>query len=462
MAYSRRHQRPLILGFVAVILLLFGLCVVVLVRMADINLELASELGTQHEKAVQVAVMRDAMRKRQVGLRDMVIQDDPFIRDAAWQEYFESASEFIVARQRLRDAGLNEAEEASLARLSERTTQAYLTQQIVVDMTLEKTPRKDIIGLLGDAIEAQDLAAEEMATLIQLQRTAAQHAIANASNRYQTNLILLGIAVLFALLSGTFIAIASLKRDHATHLELDRYRGHLQELVSERTSQLERMMSEVESFSYSLAHDLRQPLRGLDGYSYMLLEDYADVLDDTGKHLLHRIRTGSQRIGHLLDGMLALTSLSNRSPKRTRINLADMAEEISRELDREHPGRRIEWRIDTDLWADADPDLMRIALENLLANSCKFTEGRDPAEIRFGSRREGAETVFFVQDNGAGFEMEYADKLFQPFQRLHGVEEFEGTGIGLATVSRIILRHNGRIWAEGTPGQGAIFHFTLE
>jgi signal transduction histidine kinase len=458
----RKRQRDLVFGFVAVIVVLFSLSVFVLVYMTHISRGLTGVLNVQWDKSVQIANMRDAMRKRQVGLRDMVIQDDPFTQDQAWEGYFIAASDFIVARERLQAAGLNREEIQALERLMDRAYQAYVLQQEVVDMTREDASSPHITPLLVAAIEAQDLSMAKMDTLMELQQAAARQAIDDANRQYRNTLYFLPAAGFLFLVAGMAIAFLALRRDQAASEELEQYRDHLQELVADRTRQLEHMVAELESFSYALAHDLRQPLRGLDGYSHILLEDYGARLDQEAHHMLGRIRSGTQRIGELLDGMLTLTTLSHSIPNRSAFDLAELGRMISENLILENPDRRLIFDITAEIPVYADRILMRIALENLLANSVKFTAGRDPAHIALRAQNWDSKVAYIVEDNGAGFDMQYADKLFQPFERLHGANEFEGTGIGLATVARIIARHGGHIWAEASPGAGARFLFTLD
>jgi len=214
---------------------------------------------------------------------------------------------------------------------------------------------------------------------------------------------------------------------------------------------------ELESFSYSVSHDLRAPLRAINGFSQALLEDNAAQLDDDGKDSLRRVRTAAQRMGELIDDLLELSRVSRHELKREKVNLSGLARVVLSELQKQNPSREVKLQIEQDLVADCDARLLRVALENLFGNAWKFTSKNPSALISFG-RLGGA---FFVRDDGAGFDMQYADKLFGAFQRLHGKLEFEGTGIGLATVQRIVHRHGGRIWAESEPGKGATFHFTL-
>ena len=218
---------------------------------------------------------------------------------------------------------------------------------------------------------------------------------------------------------------------------------------------------ELEAFSYSVSHDLRAPLRAIDGFSQALLEDYADRLDATGKDYLQRVRTGSQRMAQLIDDMLKLSRVTRAELRREEVDLSALAREIAAELLRAQPGREVEFTVASGLRAHGDPKLLRIALENLLGNAWKFTGKRSGARIEFGMTHRDGGADYFVRDNGVGFDMAYADKLFGAFQRLHDSREFPGTGIGLATVQRVIHRHGGKVWAEGEVARGATFNFTL-
>ena len=218
---------------------------------------------------------------------------------------------------------------------------------------------------------------------------------------------------------------------------------------------------ELEAFSYSVAHDLRAPLRGINGFASAVLEDWGPKLDDEAREYLQRIGAASQRMGELIDALLALSRVSRVQLQRETVSLSRIAESVVKMLRTNQPERTIDFDNGGDVVAYGDPALLRAVLENLLGNAWKFTGTRPSARIAFGASRENDTLVYYVKDNGAGFDMAYAEKLFAPFQRLHTAEEFAGTGIGLATVQRIIQRHGGRIWAEGTVGQGAAFHFTL-
>jgi PAS domain S-box-containing protein len=219
---------------------------------------------------------------------------------------------------------------------------------------------------------------------------------------------------------------------------------------------------DLEAFSYSVAHDLRAPLRSIDGFSLALLEDHAGALDDPGRKYLHRVRASAQHMAHLIDDLLMLSRLTRTDFHCAPVDLTATCLDIAEQLRATDTSRRVEFVFQPGVWATGDSRLLRIVLDNLLGNAWKFTGRRAAARIEFGTQRDSPPVVYFVRDNGAGFDMVYAEKLFGVFQRLHRADEFEGTGIGLATVHRIIRRHGGHVWAEGVVDCGATFYFTLE
>ncbi len=228
-----------------------------------------------------------------------------------------------------------------------------------------------------------------------------------------------------------------------------------------RTVELEIIVKELDSFSYSISHDLRAPLRAIDGYGHALAEDYSDVLDDTAHDYIARIRSAAQRMGVLIDDLLTLSRMTRHEFKSTDVDMSSLAHDALDRLTLAEPWRSVETTVEGNVRAKGDSSLLGVVIDNIIQNAWKYTSTVDHPLIEFGSREQDGETIYFVRDNGVGFDMQYADKLFKPFQRLHSPNEFSGSGIGLATVARIIQRHGGKIWAEGEKGKGATFSFTL-
>lgn len=243
--------------------------------------------------------------------------------------------------------------------------------------------------------------------------------------------------------------------------EIQRLNAELETRVKIRTAALEAANRELEAFSYSVSHDLRAPLRSLDGFSRMLLEDYGEKLDETGVDYLQRIRRNSQRMGELIDDLLKLSRVSRAEVRRQLVNLSGMAQDILNEMADAEPERQVSVRVEPGLWVDADAGLVRALLENLLRNAWKFTRNSPDSRIEFFGAERNHQPLFVVRDSGVGFDMAYATRLFSPFQRLHGGGEYEGSGIGLAIVQRIVRLHGGTVFAEAKPGAGASFYFSL-
>jgi PAS domain S-box-containing protein len=243
--------------------------------------------------------------------------------------------------------------------------------------------------------------------------------------------------------------------------ELRIHRDHLEELVAERTQALEAANRELEAFAYSVSHDLRAPLRTIDGFSHALEEDCADAVGESGRDYLRRVRAASQRMGNLIDDILKLARMTQSDMQWSDVDLSKLANETVERLREMEPGRQVDVQVAPDLKVMGDKTLLSVVLDNLIGNAWKYTSGKDLAGIEIGVVKRDGKPAYFVKDNGAGFDMRYAGKLFGIFQRLHKAGEFEGTGIGLATVQRIVHRHNGDVWAEAEVGKGATFFFTL-
>ncbi|MGZ8870071.1 MAG: sensor histidine kinase [Pyrinomonadaceae bacterium] len=258
-----------------------------------------------------------------------------------------------------------------------------------------------------------------------------------------------------------FVAITDITERNQAEQELRRLNEELEQRVADRTAQLQTVNKELEAFSYSVSHDLRAPLRHINGFSQALIEDYGDKLDEGAKSYLKEVREASQEMAQLIDDMLQLARVTRSEMKREEVDLTTVARRVIADLKKTNGHRKVAVKIEEGLSTRGDKRLLQVALVNLLGNAWKFTSRRNAAEVYFGRVERNGEQVYFVRDNGAGFEMAYANKLFGAFQRLHTAGDFEGTGIGLATVQRIIGRHGGRVWAEGEVNKGATFYFTL-
>jgi PAS domain S-box-containing protein len=260
---------------------------------------------------------------------------------------------------------------------------------------------------------------------------------------------------------GSVSHLSTIARDI---LESKRVEGQINDLYEDlerRAQELSAANRELEAFAHSVSHDLRSPLRRIHGFSQALLEDYKDSLDERGKEYLERLHTSSKQATQLIDDLLVLSRITRAEMRRQRVDLSAIAEATASELQKTTPERQVKISIQEGMTAKGDSHLLQVLLANLLDNAWKFTSHQAASRIEFGTMRTRGRNVFYVRDNGAGFDMAYADKLFGPFQRLHSQAEFPGTGIGLATVQRIVFRHGGQIWAEGEEGKGATFYFTL-
>lgn len=235
----------------------------------------------------------------------------------------------------------------------------------------------------------------------------------------------------------------------------------LNENLMRQTVELVAINKELEAFSYSVSHDLRTPLRSIDGFSQALIEDYADKLDEEGRDYINRVRNATQHMGRIIDDLLKLSRITRHPLEKEKVNISDLSKSIIDDLKKEDSKRDVKFDISDDILVIGDKRLLRMALENIIGNAWKFTTKKSNAIIEMGKIRKNNQDVFFVRDNGAGFDMKYVDKLFVPFQRLHSDEEFDGIGIGLGIVNRIVHRHGGEIWAEGKEGEGATFYFSL-
>jgi PAS domain S-box-containing protein len=265
----------------------------------------------------------------------------------------------------------------------------------------------------------------------------------------------------FDRLLGGVLVLRDTREQRRQMEEIRKLNEELEDRVHERTAALAAANRELEAFSYSVAHDLRAPLRSLDGFTRLLLDHSAAQLDEKGQDYLQRIQGAAARMGQLIDALLTLSRIGRTEIRPIQVDVSEMARAIAQEVGSSHANRRVELKIAPSIYAFADPRLLRVALSNLLDNAWKFTAPAERPSIEIGITTEGKSPIYFVRDNGAGFDPSYSDKLFTAFQRLHSERDFPGTGIGLAIVQRVIALHGGTIWAESAPQHGATFYFTL-
>ena len=296
-------------------------------------------------------------------------------------------------------------------------------------------------------------------------RLLASRRVNSEEQSQQTLYVTLTLSTLFGLLLAYFghrqLTRLSKSYLHAM-ISLEEAKSTLEDKVIARTAELAASNRELESFCYSVSHDLRAPLRGIDGFSQALIEDYGSKFDETGTKYLGFVRQGVQKMGVLIDELLSLSRLTRNELKISHFDISEMAQSIDQEMRLLYPKRKVEFTNIPTTKVNADTGYIRIALQNLIANAWKFTSAKDKSVIEFGTQQTSTGKSFYLKDNGAGFDMKYEAKLFQVFQRLHPNDKFEGTGIGLATVKRVIQRHRGKVWAEAKVDEGATFHFTLE
>jgi signal transduction histidine kinase len=397
-------------------------------------------------------------------------------KDRSFLEPFLEAQKRVEAQMAKVKAGAqaNSSQTKALQDIEalEREWMKFAREMLQKGADIKTVSGKENVHLARDVIDAirkgfETFVAEEERLRNELHRTV------NSSARHTVQ-----ISLAFAFVIGVFIAFGARHSMRTIANEYEKILGDLEVArsalqkshdsletkVEERTVALRSANAEIEAFSYAVSHDLRAPLRGIDGFSLALAEDYGDRLDEEGKRYLRFVREGVQRMGKLIDDMLALSRLSRVEMRRERVDLAALAREGVNRLKQEDPQRKV--RLDThgDLVAVGDAGLLAVVIENLLSNAWKFSSKKSETVLELNASPSPDHpdvTVYSLKDHGAGFDMAFGDKLFGAFQRLHTVHEFEGTGIGLATVRRIVRRHGGRIWAEGKVGEGATFSFTL-
>lgn len=375
-----------------------------------------------------------------------------------WQEDW---TEVIVAIEELRREGVTDF--AAHFRAHPEFVARALAAVKILDVNqwtvelFEARDKAEMLASLETVFATPDTLPGFVSELLALARGESVYRTEMMLNTVKGQLLHVLLAMCFSASGRVLVSVV----DITERKKAEQHIRRLNEQLATRAQWLEQANKELESFSYSISHDLRAPLRGIDGFSRIVLEDCADKLDDEGRENLQRVRAASQRMGHLIDDILRLARLTRAELHRGPVNLSAMARALATDLQRVEPGRHVELVIEPDLIVEADESLMHAVMENLLGNAWKFTSKQAEAKIEFGCTSAAGVPTYYVRDNGVGFDMQYAAKLFNAFTRLHADSDFPGTGIGLASVQRIIHRHGGRVWATGEVGKGATCYFTL-
>lgn len=430
--------------------------------MSTINERMSDIVSVRNVKVDLVANMRNIARERSLALYHMVMSRDLFVTDNEKVKMSLLAGNFIEARERLFQIGL-EAEERQLLDAALKLAYSSTRIQLQVISLMENEQYDEAVDLLVEkSLPLQDRLLNEYDAILNFERTlsvaAANDASETYNNSFVTMLILGGIVILLALVISIYVVRTTSRVEN----KMQHLNTLLEDRVEARTAELQRINKELESFSYAVSHDLRAPIRSMIGFSQALLEDYANELDAEGKDYLQRIHNAGASMNELIDALLKLSRLTRAELNKQKACISDLATELVEEIQTEQPDLHVKFVIEKHLTASFDVSLVRIALLNLLNNAIKFSRAKANPLVEFGSfRSPNNSQIFYVRDNGVGFDMQYADRLFGAFQRLHSHREFEGMGIGLATVARIIHRHHGEIWAEAETGKGATIYFTL-
>lgn len=405
-----------------------------------------------HELVRLLASTGEAMEDAENGHRRFLVTGDPSYLKA-YETLRERGPEYLRYLQDLTDP--ESAQRVRLEQLEQLMQKQLRAEQAAIELRRETGfEAVRAIALAGAAKEELDTAHRLQAQMEQEETKGLQRRVIESatSTRSSIVLLILGAMLLFVLLAAVYYLI----RHDITE------RRRVAEELHHRGEQLQAANKELEAFSYSVSHDLRAPLRHIDGYASLLAKAAATTLDAKGKRYLQTISESATRMGQLIDDLLVFSRMGRQEMLHAPVNLDQLVKSVLHDLRPDLQERHISWTIDSLPEVQGDAAMLRQVFANLLANAIKFTGTRPDARIEVGSRRtDPAEVVLFVRDNGVGFDMQYADKLFGVFQRLHRADEFEGTGIGLANVRRIIHRHGGKTWAEGALGEGATFYFTL-
>lgn len=458
----KKSNRFLIIGFSTVLFLLVVVAINSLVYLYGLNKDLETIVSVNNVKTDLLLTMKDAMRLRQLSIRDMMLSEDQFDIEQAWYEHREAASLFMVARDRLTELGMPEDEEKIYNTMLDRTKKGGAVQMEMVRIILDEENREDIDKIISQALDSQIQAFNEMEKLITLQKTNANHTLNTAKKNYQVVTISTLILGIFALFTGTIVTTFVLRRNKIQMQLIKDYQDHLEDQVKIRTHELTTINEELEKFNYSLAHDLRTPLRAIVSFSQIVLSDSKDKLGKEDISNINRITKAGKKMALLLDDISLLQKISRKKIKPEKVDLTEISKDIVSELKRnDNMKHDVEFISENNLIVETDKALIKLLLQQLISNAWKFTRGVSNAKIQLGQLKSGSQNAYYIKDNGIGFNMEHSKKLFSPFEQINIPEDLSSTGIGLAIVERAIKKHHGRVWVESEPGKGATFYFVL-
>lgn len=458
--HNKNASRSLIVGFILVLTLMAVISLTGLLYLYRHNQSMEEIVTVHNEKTRLLQLMQDAMRERQLSMRDMLLLSDDFEQDEAWQMHNLAATRFLTARDALTRLHITPAERTAYEKLRAAVTTGGYSQQALIEGILTDQDNETLRPVFRQAVAAQQVAFTQLRELQRIQLEAAREALEHARNNYRFITSLTLIIGSVCLILGAMIATSVIKQFRRNMQQIHSQQIQLEDTVKRRTADLSTAVDELEALSYSLAHDLRTPLRAVTGFSQILLQEGHDRFTDEDRRHLQRIAGAGSHMAQLIDDIRTLGRLSRSTIDRQNIDLSTLADDALYELRVTSTYDEFESSVEEGLLAHADPALLRLVFRNLFENSLKFASPERPLHLRFG-RSEASRNTYCVSDNGCGFEMMYAEKIFRPFERLHKAEDYRGTGIGLAIVERVIRRHGGRIWAESKLNEGTRIFFTL-
>ena len=450
------------MGFSIILVLLVVVAVNSLVYLYHLNKELETIVSVNNVKTVLLQTMKDSMRQRQLSMRDMILYDDVFDIDSAWHRHRMAASRFMVARDQLSELELPEDESRIYLLMLKLTEAGGEAQKKMVDMVLQGEDKSDIDKTFSRALETQGEAFSEMERLSQLQQENSNNTLVAAKKNYKVIALITTLFGVFAILTGLIVAIVIIRQNRTQLHLIQEYQDHLEEQVQNRTQELITMNTELENFNYSLAHDLRTPLRSIVSFSQILTQDASERLNGEDFQHCERIIKAGKKMGQLLDDIGLLSKISRKKIKCEDVNLSKLGNEIIEHLKQDDSvDHQVTYHCEENIVLKGDRFLIKLILEQLLSNAWTYTRNVKNAIIKVGKIEKNAHPVYYVKDNGIGFNMKYSKKMFGQFQKLINSDDLSSTGIGLAIVERAIKRSNGKVWSESTLGEGATFYFEL-